>query len=107
MIAQDIVIRPIITCLLYTSPSAAQANEITNTATVTATTPLATTVTASDTATVDGAALSKVTSSCCAGVIVAVSDAVTVEASGVVAVTVAVFVISLACAAEGRRYCNL
>ena len=41
-----------ITIALSLLPSAAQANEITNTATVTATTPLATTVTASDTATI-------------------------------------------------------
>ena len=41
-----------ITIALSLLPSAAQADEITNTATVTATTPLATTVTASDTATI-------------------------------------------------------
>lgn len=41
-----------ITIALSLLPSAAQANEITNTATVKATTPLATTVTASDTATI-------------------------------------------------------
>ena len=41
-----------ITIALSLLPSAAQAEEITNTATVTATTPLATTVTASDTATI-------------------------------------------------------
>ena len=46
--------------------------------------------------------MSRVTSSCCAGAIVAVSVAVTVVARGVVAVTVAVFVISSDCAAEGR-----